>query len=51
MSFEWILKIISNNGIMFLRGAGMTLIISMVGTIVGFIIGLLIGGYTYCSNT
>lgn len=43
MSFEWILKIISNNGIMFLRGAGMTLIISMVGTIVGFIIGLLIG--------
>ncbi len=28
---------------MFLRGAGMTLLISMVGTILGFIIGLLVG--------
>ena len=28
---------------MFLRGAGMTLLISMVGTILGSIIGLLIG--------
>lgn len=28
---------------MFLRGAGMTLLISMVGTIIGFMIGLLVG--------
>lgn len=43
MSFEWIVKIISDNWPMFLRGAGMTLLISMIGTILGFIIGLLIG--------
>lgn len=43
MSFEWIVKIISNNWPMFLRGAGMTLLISMIGTILGFIIGLLVG--------
>ena len=43
MSFEWIVKIISNNWPMFIRGAGMTLLISMVGTIIGSIIGLFIG--------
>lgn len=43
MSFEWIVKIISNNWPMFLRGAGMTLLVSMTGTIIGFIIGLLVG--------
>ncbi|WP_339060317.1 amino acid ABC transporter permease [Tepidibacillus marianensis] len=43
MSFEWVVKIIANNWPMFLRGAGMTLLISMVGTILGFIIGLLVG--------
>lgn len=43
MSFEWVVKIISNNGPMFIRGAGVTLLISMIGTIVGSIIGLLIG--------
>lgn len=43
MSFEWIVKIISDNWQMFLRGAGMTLIISMVGTIIGSVIGLLVG--------
>ncbi|MBZ9685576.1 amino acid ABC transporter permease [Clostridium estertheticum] len=43
MSFEWIVKIISNDWPMFLRGAGMTLLISMVGTIIGSIIGLIIG--------
>jgi putative lysine transport system permease protein len=43
MSFEWIVKIISNNWPMFIGGAGMTLLISMVGTIIGSIIGLLIG--------
>lgn len=43
MSIEWIVKIISDNGLMFLRGAGMTLMISMIGTILGSIIGLLVG--------
>jgi len=43
MSFEWIVKIVSNNWPMFLRGAGVTLLISMVGTIIGSVIGLLIG--------
>jgi putative lysine transport system permease protein len=43
MSFQWIVKIVANNWQMFLRGAGMTLLISMIGTILGFIIGLIIG--------
>lgn len=43
MSFEWVIKIISDNWQMFLRGAGMTLLISMVGTVIGFFIGLLVG--------
>lgn len=43
MSFEWVLKIISDNGPMFLRGAELTLYISLIGTILGFIIGLLVG--------
>src|SRR5687767_7408700 len=43
MSFEWVVTIITDNWPMFLRGAGMTLLISMIGTIVGAIVGLLIG--------
>lgn len=43
MNLEWIIKIVSNNWPTFLRGAGMTLLISMVGTIIGSVIGLLIG--------
>lgn len=43
MTFEWVLRIISENWPMFLRGAGMTLLISLTGTIIGLIIGLLIG--------
>ncbi|HZG14476.1 MAG TPA: amino acid ABC transporter permease [Candidatus Bathyarchaeia archaeon] len=43
MSLEWIIKIISENWHMFLRGAGMTLLISLVGTILGAAIGLLAG--------
>lgn len=43
MSIEWIVKIIQNNLPMFLRGAGMTLLISIVGTIIGTLIGLLVG--------
>jgi putative lysine transport system permease protein len=43
MSFESIVKIVSDYWPMFLRGAGTTLLISMVGTIIGSFIGLLIG--------
>ncbi|MBS4177767.1 amino acid ABC transporter permease [Lederbergia citrea] len=43
MSFEWFINIITNYWPMFLRGAGMTLFISTIGTIVGAIIGLIIG--------
>lgn len=43
MSYEWIETIIANNWPMFIRGAGMTLLISIIGTILGAIIGLLIG--------
>lgn len=43
MSFQWVLKIIKDNWPMLLRGAGMTLFISMIGTILGFFIGLIVG--------
>lgn len=43
MSVEWIIKIVSENGPMFLRGAGVTLLIALIGTVLGSIIGLLIG--------
>nr|WP_092650709.1 ABC transporter permease subunit [Isobaculum melis] len=43
LSFAWIVKIVSENGPMFLRGAGVTLLIALVGTIIGTLIGLLIG--------
>lgn len=43
MSFEAIVKIVQQNWPMFIRGAGMTLLISMIGTIVGSLFGLLIG--------
>lgn len=43
MSFEWVVKIILENGPMFLRGAGVTLLIALIGTIFGALIGLLAG--------
>lgn len=43
MSFEWIIKIISENWMMFLEGAGMTLFIALIGTIIGAAIGLFAG--------
>lgn len=43
MSFDWIVRIVSENWAMFLRGAGMTLLISIIGTVIGFVIGLIIG--------
>lgn len=43
--FQQMLTIIQNNGSQFLRGAGITLLISIIGTVVGTGIGLLIGVY------
>lgn len=43
MSLEWLIKIITQNGMSFVRGAGVTLYISMIGTVIGLVIGLLIG--------
>jgi len=43
MSFDFIIKIVISYWPMFLRGAGMTLFISIIGTIFGFIIGLITG--------
>lgn len=43
MSSEWLIKIASSYWPMFMRGAWVTLLISIIGTIVGSIIGLAIG--------
>lgn len=43
MTWEWFFKIVSEFWPMFLRGAGITLLISITGTIIGSFIGLLIG--------
>lgn len=43
MSLEWIINILTDNWPMFLRGAGMTLLISIIGTLIGAAIGLIIG--------
>ncbi len=43
MSLDWLIKIATENAPMFIRGAGVTLLISITGTIFGFIIGMLIG--------
>lgn len=43
MSGEWIVKILRENWPMFLRGAKVTLYISIIATIVGSLIGLLVG--------
>jgi putative lysine transport system permease protein len=43
MTFDWIIKIIAENWPMFLRGAGVTLLIALIGTIFGAAIGLLAG--------
>ena len=41
--FEWVFFFIKTQGSLFLRGAGVTLLISLTGTIAGFIIGLAVG--------
>src|SRR3954466_3641587 len=43
MSIEWIIRIISENWPMFLRGAGVTILIAIIGTIIGTMIGLVVG--------
>lgn len=43
MTYEWLVKIVTNYWPMFIRGAGTTLYISIISTILGSIIGLLIG--------
>ncbi|MDP4090649.1 MAG: amino acid ABC transporter permease, partial [Bacillota bacterium] len=43
MSLDKIIQTLHHYYPMFLRGAGMTLLISMIGTVIGSIIGLLIG--------
>jgi len=43
VELDVVIKTISKYWPMFLRGAGVTLLISIIGTIIGFIIGLLIG--------
>ena len=43
--FQQVMTILTKNWKQFLRGTGVTLLISMVGTITGLLIGLLIGVY------
>ncbi len=40
--FGWIRFLLEKYGALFLRGAGMTLLIAVVGTVAGFVIGLLV---------
>jgi putative lysine transport system permease protein len=40
---NWLVNIVKNNWQMFLKGAGVTLVISMLGTIIGSGIGLMVG--------
>ena len=41
--FQWVVFLIGEYGPRLLRGAGVTLLIALIGTIVGCIIGLLVG--------
>lgn len=43
MSFDMILKIAAENWPMYIRGAGLTIYIALIGTAAGFIIGLMTG--------
>ena len=40
--WDWVQIIVANYGSMFIKGAGMTLLIAITGTIIGFIIGLIV---------
>ncbi len=41
--FSWVLFLVQNYGAIFLHGAGITLLLAIVGTIIGCVIGLLVG--------
>lgn len=43
MSYEWVVTIVQEYWPMFLRGAGITLLISLIGTVIGSVIGLIVG--------
>lgn len=43
MSVDWLVQIIKADWPMYLRGAAMTLYISLISTVIGFIIGLFVG--------
>jgi putative lysine transport system permease protein len=43
MTLEWFIKIVTEFWPMFLRGAGVTLLVSIIGTLLGSLIGLVIG--------
>ena len=43
MEIKWLVRIWTRYWPMFIRGAGITLLISVIGTIIGFIIGLIVG--------
>ncbi|MDI9475746.1 MAG: amino acid ABC transporter permease [Natronincolaceae bacterium] len=43
MEIKWLVRIWTRYWPMFIRGAGITLFISVIGTIIGFIIGLIVG--------
>ncbi|MBY5035442.1 ABC transporter substrate-binding protein/permease [Streptococcus gallolyticus] len=49
--FQQVLSIFQNNWQQLLRGTGMTLLISIIGTVVGTIIGLLIGVFRTAPKT
>ena len=40
--FDWIIKLLEENGELFLNGTNNTLIMALTGTIIGFLIGLVI---------
>lgn len=42
-SIDWVVSILKENGPMFARGAGMTMLVSMIGTVLGFFLGLIVG--------
>ncbi|WP_444641223.1 amino acid ABC transporter permease [Caproiciproducens sp. R1] len=41
--FGWVLYLLDKYGMIFLRGAGVTLMLALVGTLIGCLIGLLVG--------
>jgi putative lysine transport system permease protein len=41
--FEWVYYIVQQYWPLFMRGAGVTLVISLTGTIIGFVLGVIIG--------